>query len=198
MGYSKTPLGTSKDHTLHCTTWSRHLLALNIHIPETTLRLTIIQLRSWSHQPTPTTKLHTTTLTVPPVTPATSDKPSVLLLKPSSTPVTPVNQPITPQPAKPTPTTAAPTPVLRWSRQTQRSHRRSSLLTHCCFWPSLLINYYLELIHKENHDNVPAHRPSMMMWLYHMKTTMMMCHASPYPWWCDCPWSGHILIFDFS
>ena len=66
--------------------------------------------------PTPTAVLHTTTPTVAPATPATSDKLSVPPLKPSSAPVTPAKQPVTPQPAKPTPAAPAPTPVLRRSK----------------------------------------------------------------------------------
>ena len=66
--------------------------------------------------PTPTDVLHTTTPTVAPATPATSDKLSVPLLKPSSAPATPARQPVTPQPAKPTPAPPASTPVLRRSK----------------------------------------------------------------------------------
>ena len=68
--------------------------------------------------PTPTAVPHTTTPTVAPATPATSDKLSVPPPKPSSAPATLARQPVTPQPAKPTPAAPTSTPVLRRSKQT--------------------------------------------------------------------------------
>ena len=61
------------------------------------------------------------------------------------------------------------------------SQRRSSLLTNCCYWPSLSTDYDSAPLtwRQPWRCVVPAHRPSVMMWLSHLKTTMTMCHASP-------------------
>ena len=102
----KTPAGSqytrTRDHLKACHTTAHHT-------PEEPEEL---------EPPTPTAVPHTTTPTVAPATPATSDKSPVPPLKPSSAPVTLARQPVTPQPAKPTPAAPASTPVLRRSKRT--------------------------------------------------------------------------------
>ena len=121
------------------------------------------------------------------------DKLSVLPLKPLPTaPATPARQPATPKPAKPTPAAPAPTPVLRQSQWTivapnMPDHREVAcslmlLLTWTahwlCFWATTTRSqpWWCDCLtwRQPWWCVVPAHRPSVTMWLSHKKSTVTM------------------------
>ena len=173
-------------------TRSRHQLVLSIHILETTSRLIIPQLtthlrslRSWSHQPLqlcrtqPHQLLHLQHLLLQ--TSRLYHRWSHPLLQRHQqgslwhvSLLSPHQQHLHPHLCS----DDLSEPLYHHSAWSQR---RSSLLINCCYWPSLSTDYDSAPLtwRQPWRCVVPAHRPSVMMWLSHMKTTATMWHASP-------------------
>ena len=170
-------------------TRSRHRLVLSIHVLETTSRLIILQLtthlRSWSHQPLqlcctqPHQLLYLQHLLL-----QTShlyhcwSHPLLQQHHQSSlrhlSLLSPHQQHLHPHLCSDDQSE----PLYHHSAWSQR---RSSLLTNCCYWPGVPTDYDSAPLtwRQPWWCVVPAHRPSLMMWLSHRKTTMTMCCASP-------------------